>query len=99
MSKQCVIRQVLGDEVDPDEIPLASLQASVVGLMTRYMQSPSESLARLVVRMLGVIASHREAAQAPTGAEPYRRSECAWRMMLAESAALSRQAEGAPALH
>jgi hypothetical protein len=58
MHRKCVVRHIVHDNADPNDVPIEALHASNVRLMTNFMRYPSRDLACVIIRMLGALANH-----------------------------------------
>ena len=77
--KRCVVRAILQDKVDPNEISLEAIHASSVRMMTNFVQNPSPDLAHAVIRMLDAIAEHKDSFKFESGHSVYSKASMVWR--------------------
>ena len=77
--KRCVVKAILHDKVDPNEIPLEAIHASSVRMMTNFVQHPSPDLANAVIRMLDAIAEHNDSFKLESGHSVYSQASMTWR--------------------
>ena len=80
--KRCVVKAILQDKVDPNEIPLEAIHASSVRMMTNFVQHPSRDLANAVIRMLDAIACHQDAFKFESGHNVYSQAAMTWRSVV-----------------
>ena len=78
MSRRCVIKAVLFDGVDPNQLPIAALHAAALQLMTQFVAHPTAALAETISALLEAIGSHAEAYRAPRGHDLYACAAAAW---------------------
>ena len=77
--KRCVVRALLQDKVEPNEIPLEAIHASSVRMMTNFVQNPSPDLANAVIKMLDAIAEHDDSFKFESGHSVYSQASMVWR--------------------
>jgi hypothetical protein len=60
MRSKCVVKRIIHDKADPNDIPIEAIHASNVRLMTNFMCQPSPLLAHAIIRMLEALANHKD---------------------------------------
>ena len=80
--QRSVVKAILQDKVDPNEIPLEAIHASSVRMMTNFVQHPSPDLANAVVRMLDAIAEHNDSFKLESGHNVYSQASMMWQEMV-----------------
>ncbi|MEM7465574.1 MAG: hypothetical protein AAF387_01685 [Pseudomonadota bacterium] len=77
--KRCVVKALLQEKLDPNEIPLEAIHASSVRMMTNFVQHPSPDLANAVIRMLEAIGEHDDSFKTESGYNVYKQASITWR--------------------
>lgn len=80
--RRCVVKAIMLDKVDPNEISIEAIHASSIRLITNFLQQPSPNLANVVVTMLDALAKHDGAFRTDSGYNVYQQAALIWRGMV-----------------
>lgn len=75
---RCIVKAIMLDEIDPNEISIEAIHASSIRLITNFMQHPSPDLANGVVKMLSALAKHNDAFKTESGSNVYHQASLMW---------------------
>lgn len=79
MNENCVIKKIIAEKIDPNDLAIEALHASSVRLMTQFASCPSANGAYGVVKMLEALATHQDAHRSATGVSVYEQALHVWR--------------------
>lgn len=82
MKRKCVLKHLVQDQADPNEVPIEAIHASNVRLMTQFMCEPSPQLAHMVIRMLEALAIHDDRFRTDGGPNIYAQATAIWQRAL-----------------
>ncbi len=99
MSESCVVKQILHDKVDPNDLPIEALHASCLRMMTHFVQHPSPDLARAVIRMLTALGEHGGGFRPPSGVNVYQQAAFAWQAVLHDAFTAAPDGSRPPLVH
>lgn len=86
MPRKCVLKHVVHDRADPNDVPIEAIHASNIRLMTQFMCHPSPELALLVIRMLEALAAHEDRFGSDGEVNVYAQATAAWQRLLHDAA-------------
>ncbi len=86
MSRKCILKHIVHDRADPNDVPIEALHASNIRLMTQFVCQPSPELAHLVVRMLEALATHDDRFGNDGDVNVYAQATAAWQRLLQDAA-------------
>lgn len=74
----CIVKAIMLDEVDPNELSIEAIHASSIRLITNFMKNPSPDSASTVVKMLSALAKHKDAFKTDSGYNVYHQASLMW---------------------
>ncbi|HCU90679.1 MAG TPA: hypothetical protein DGR97_12080 [Gammaproteobacteria bacterium] len=81
MDKNCVIRKIVVEKVDPNDLAIEAIHASSVRLMTQFASCPSADAALGVVKMIEALSKHQDGHRSVTGVNVYEQALHVWRSL------------------
>ena len=79
MDKSYVIKKIMAEKADPNDLAIEAIHASSVRLMTKFAGCPSANGAYAVVKMLEALANHQDVHRSVTGVSAYEQALHVWR--------------------
>lgn len=76
---RCVVKAIMLDKVNPNEINVEAIHASSIRLITNFMLHPSPDFANAIVRMLDALAKHQGTFQTDSSYNVYHQASLVWR--------------------